>query len=329
MPRHLHDWKPHPEKPKHAICDDCGKVDYISNLSSNWQDKVEEMKAQPEEEIPTIEPEPEPEPDFEEPTEEVVDEETLKEVSEMVTLVDEEDVKGAIGDELEEEELEEPTLEVEPVDLLMWVGSRHYAKPIDFINEAKNMGASKRVPMPPRAVVPGKSRVFCVHDDAVSRYDPDRDEFYTIPGVFGYYTVRSIVKVVAPGTDIEAELEARGVDTYEMAEGDFGDLDERGCGSLEIGGTYLISEEDMHKVRDMEGNDLLEGHFVVLDDPIPVDIKRLRGYKHVDGNAILSGEPEDEWYESAHRTYLENKKRMRRFKRQFKKYQAALEDDEE
>jgi hypothetical protein len=55
-----------------------------------------------------------------------------------------------------------------PPDILMCVGSEHYATPQQFIDEAAIMGVSKRLPMsaPPQGLVAGVSRIFFRHERA-------------------------------------------------------------------------------------------------------------------------------------------------------------------
>lgn len=202
-----------------------------------------------------------------------------------------------------------PELEVEAVDLLMWVGRSYYS--VDsFINESRRMGVCKRVPMLPRGTVKGKSRVFLAHPDAIKRIGGK-----TFPGVFAYFTVQGISYVVKPGVDIPEALKERGVEKWEYVEGGFGFSDERGCGSLAIGGTYLLSEEDMEKCRDLANSTTLSGRFNIIDPAVYLSIGRFRGYKHVIGDNILARKPEGTWYEEAHEAYLRNKRAMSRWKR--------------
>jgi len=206
--------------------------------------------------------------------------------------------------------VEPPRYEPEPQDLLMWVGGSYYTIE-SFIAEARKMGVCKRVPMLPRGVVAGKSRVFLAHDKS------EAEKKLGVKGkgrIFAYFIVRGISYVVKPGVNIPEELKARGVTEWEYVEGGFGFNDERGCGSLAIGGTYLLSEEDIEKCRDLADSGTLEGHIHVLNPTIPLSLKRFRGFKNIDGNAVLAGKPEREWFEGAHRKYLRNKKLLRRWR---------------
>lgn len=278
--KHKHNWEPHPELLKKAICITCGKVDYKSNLSKAWRTRIAEMNA-------------------------IVEKEEVTVVTETV----------------EETPEEEPKLEVEAVDLLMWVGNKFYPSRHDFLHEARTMGACKRVPMLPRAVVAGKSRVFLAHNEVISGKEGQGGS----PGIFAYFVVNGITFITTPGTNIPEELKKRGVTEWEYKEGRPGFADERGCGSLAIGGTYLLSEKDMQKVSDIAKSGTVSGQIVELDEPIPLKQKRIRGYKHVSGDEILSGAAEKRWYNDAHKVYLENKKAMRRYKRKMRRLKKKRE----
>jgi hypothetical protein len=53
-------------------------------------------------------------------------------------------------------------------DIIMWVGEEHYTVR-EFIEEAKQMGVSKRIPRTaiPEGIVPGESRIFIKHHKAI------------------------------------------------------------------------------------------------------------------------------------------------------------------
>lgn len=104
-----------------------------------------------------------------------------------------------------------------------------------------------------------------------------------IPVIFGWFIVHGIVYVTTKLTDeeIRQELKERGIEDYDYVEKGFGFSDERLCGSLEIGGTYLLSEEDMKKVKDLTESGLLEGQIEIIDSLIEYDGKRFRGVRSV------------------------------------------------
>jgi len=72
-------------------------------------------------------------------------------------------------------------------DLIMWVGKSYY-DPDEFIEEVRELGFSKAIPLSknqaPPTIVPGWTRVWCMHMEAI---DGDR------PGLLGYAPVGEVV----------------------------------------------------------------------------------------------------------------------------------------
>jgi hypothetical protein len=200
-------------------------------------------------------------------------------------------------------------------DFLVWVGGRSYSRE-SFIKEAKKMGVCRRVPFVPTGVVKGISRVFLISDmsdedrkkynDELSKRDKDRYQQQKLKTgqtthvtgdmprgrsmIFAYFIIRSIIYVVGPGVDVDKELMERGIDVLEYQEGDFGFNDERGCGSLQIGGTYFLSEEDMEKIKDLAESSGLDGQIEVFKVALPYTGVRFRGVRSLlqeRGDSIL------------------------------------------
>ena len=208
-------------------------------------------------------------------------------------------------------------------DFLVWVGGASYSRE-SFIKEAKHMGACRRVPFLPEGVVRGESRVFLVSDmtnEDRKRYKAELKRRDTIryqqvkeqvargvppekvtshisgrmprgtPLIFAWFIVRNITYIVAPGVNLPKRLEELGVSEYEYIEGAFGFNDERECGSLEIGGTYLLSEESMEKVRNLASSSILDGGIEILSPAYPYSGRRFRGIKafsRVLGNKLVN-----------------------------------------
>jgi hypothetical protein len=205
----------------------------------------------------------------------------------------------------------------------MWVGGKFYSRE-SYITEAKKMGASKKVAYVPHGLVVGESKIYLISDmteaqkkayqDEIRKRNrishavaaeanrklkegeepvrPIRTGFGSLPRgepvVFGYFIIRNIVYVVAPGMDVPKALSERGVNAYVMEVGDFGSNDERGCGSLKIGATYLLSEEDMEKVKDLASSAQLESTNIhIFDTPIPYVGKRFRGIQETRMDVIV------------------------------------------
>ncbi len=222
--------------------------------------------------------------------------------------------------------LERPVLATHPVDLIMHVGRGFYT-PEGFIEEARRMGACKRVPMVPRGVIKDVTRVFLAHENAIHGQNPDGD-VWSQTGIFAWFTVRGISYVVDAGVDIKEALKERGVTEWQLYEDDFGSANERGCGNLEVGGTYLLSEEDIEKCRDLAHSSKLEGRIEVIEPPIPTGLKRFRGFRAVSGDFILAGEPEESWYATAYEANQLNKVAIAKYKRKLEKWEKETKEAE-
>jgi len=204
-------------------------------------------------------------------------------------------------------------------DFLVWVGGASYSRE-SYIKEAKHMGACRRVPFVPEGLVRGDSRVFLVSDiterdrkrykDELKRRDKIRykqwkesgfEKGYTshvagpmprgTPLIFAWFVVRNITYIVGPGVNLPKRLEELGVSEYECIEGAFGFNDERECGSLEIGGTYLLSEESMEKISNLASSSVLDGGIEILSPAYPYSGRRFRGIKafsRVLGNRLVN-----------------------------------------
>lgn len=200
--------------------------------------------------------------------------------------------------------------ESEPTNFIQWVGGAYYSIE-SYIKEAKKIGASRRVNRLPNNVVKGKSRIFLISDMQTEElrnkyreeynrrlreaYVPKSkagDKRYNSikkpesmprgePMIFGYFTINSIVYITPPGTNVPEELKKRGVEAYDFQEGAFGYNDERGCGSLKVGGVYFISEDSMDKIKELAQSTVLESNNIhILTTPIPVrGMVRFRGIK--------------------------------------------------
>lgn len=196
-------------------------------------------------------------------------------------------------------------------DLLHWVSGKLWSREM-FVKEAEKLGCCTRIGMLPEAVRIGKTRVFLVGDMS----DEEHEKYVEVkrkrhrdrraakkagkeitfrgqglprgtPHVFGYFLVRGISYIVGPGVKIPEELAKRGIKAYKYVEGAFGFNDERECGCLQIGGTYLLSEEDIEKIKDLASEQNLEGQIVLIDPAIKLDIGKFRGYKLINGDELL------------------------------------------
>jgi len=175
----------------------------------------------------------------------------------------------------------------QPLDVIMWVGGRFYTIE-SFVKEANRYGVCKKVNGIPADITIGKSRVFLVHD--TSNKDKKAKK-RGVPRVFGYFTIQSILVVGA-----KEIAEKEGVKIQKVEESEIGSFEERGCGFLQIGGTYLVSDEDMKRLQ--KHADMAKGQLQLIAPPLEAPaLKRFRGYKYVDGEAILAGLPMESWLE--------------------------------
>lgn len=198
-------------------------------------------------------------------------------------------------------------------DIVVWVGGAYYSRE-SFLKEARKMGACRRVARVPKGLKKGVSRIILISDMSVKdrekyaeerkRRDAKRYRLWKDAGgarpasqygisvvgemprgkpqVFAWYIVRGITYVVSmPDEQIRKELEERGIDAYEYVGGKFGFNDERGCGSLDIGGTYLLSEEDLEKCKDLAESGLLSGRINLITPPVIYEGARFRGTKTI------------------------------------------------
>jgi hypothetical protein len=80
---------------------------------------------------------------------------------------------------------------------LLWCGEKFYARPEDFISEAKYMGVSRRIATVPKDFVIGETWVAIAHRKAV---------LYSSPGIF-YIFKPDRIEYVVRGDETEQELE--------------------------------------------------------------------------------------------------------------------------
>lgn len=111
-------------------------------------------------------------------------------------------------------------------DLLMFVGESYYETAEEFIEEAKTMGANKRIPSNnPPVIDPGRTRVFLIHPNAVN------DEY---AGIIGYFYPTRVVHTLDSDGEVPQKIQ-------DMAAKNVVDIVERG------------PEEDAHEnLQDFE-----------------------------------------------------------------------------
>lgn len=201
-----------------------------------------------------------------------------------------------------------------PLDILIWVSDKQYTIE-SYIEEARRLGACRkfggRLPVD---IEVGESRVFLAYpykDPNTKKAKKDR-----LNGqVFAYFTIKGIL--VVGNAHLLREVDESIIQRVEPQEVE--EWQERGCGYLRVGGTYFVSEEDMRRLqRNAEG---YLGSIVPLEEPLPFKKPRWRGFKYVDGDAILEGRPYSQWfsvdeirkenYRIRHARWLEERRRRR------------------
>lgn len=191
-------------------------------------------------------------------------------------------------------------------DFMVWIGGASYSRE-SFIAEARRMGVCHRTPFVPEKIVRGTSRVILISDMT----DSDRQRYKTelkrrdaeryrqskesgikkshvvgpmprgTPTIFAYFTIRDVVYVVTPETDISKRFKKLGVSIYKYEERKFGFNNERESGSLEIGGVYLLGESSMERIERLTQSGSLDGDITVVSSPYPYAGKRFRGIKTI------------------------------------------------
>ncbi len=97
---------------------------------------------------------------------------------------------------------------------IMGVGENHYPTPKDFVEEAIDLGVSKRIPAVPRDVELGKTVVFLTHKKALLLQEKDEkgnDQYQT--GVIYAFVVTRIEQIVKQSEleSVREKLEKRGI----------------------------------------------------------------------------------------------------------------------
>jgi hypothetical protein len=89
--------------------------------------------------------------------------------------------------------------------MLIWVSPDNYPTPEDFLNEAGNMGISRRISgdQIPRGLIVGKTWIFLAHREVV--FEHPEGETKTAPGVFHAF-VPEMVEYVVKGSETDAEI---------------------------------------------------------------------------------------------------------------------------
>jgi hypothetical protein len=183
--------------------------------------------------------------------------------------------------------------ETRALDILIWVSDRQYTIE-SYIQEAKKYGACRKFGGRfPADVEMGKSRVFLAYpykDPDTRKAKKDR-----LTGqVFGYFTVEGVLVVGDSAMQLMLDQFEQEGKLQKIKANEVKEFHERGCGFLSIGGTYLVSNEDMRLLQSHADSFL--GQVTEMGKTVKFKGKRWRGYKYVDGDAILAGKRASTWF---------------------------------
>lgn len=177
----------------------------------------------------------------------------------------------------------------QPLDILIWVSDRQYTME-SYIEEAKQYGACRKFGGRfPVDVEVGTSRVFLAYpyqDPNTRKAKKDRKNGQ----IFAYFTIQGVL-VVGKAKMLQTTDEMR-VQTIRASE--VTEWQMRGCGLLSVGGTYFVSNDDMRHLQENAEGYL--GEVEELDEVLPFKKKRWRGFHYVDGDAILEGVSQKQWF---------------------------------
>ena len=159
----------------------------------------------------------------------------------------------------------------------MWVGSKFYPTADSFIKEALTLGCSKRVPMLPEQIVPGKSRCFLAHDEGKKGQGR----------IFGFFVISGVEVILDDEEKIaKYQEDYEGLNVQVVSSGTAAAEPLRLCGMRPVGANYLVSENDITKVFEAalplaEKADI-QGGMVILLQSIPYPRIRFRGWRYME-----------------------------------------------
>ena len=169
------------------------------------------------------------------------------------------------------------TEENQAPDVVMWVGSKFYPTIDSFIKEALHLGCSKRVPILPEQIVPGKSRCFLAHDEGKKGQGR----------IFGFFVISGVEVILDDEEKIAKYQEDYGeLNVQAISSATAAVETRRLCGVRPVGASYLVSENDTSKVFEAalplaEKADI-QGGMVVLLQSIPYPRMRFRGCRYME-----------------------------------------------
>jgi len=119
----------------------------------------------------------------------------------------------------------------------IWVGAEYYPTFDNYVKEARKLGCCRKVPVLPKELEVGKSRVYLFYRD------PRRKTAY----IMAYFTVDGIIKCAVQQRLID---EMRLIGSQAVLIPDIGperriELPRRGCGEIDPPSYYLVGPQDI------------------------------------------------------------------------------------
>jgi len=169
-------------------------------------------------------------------------------------------------------------------DLIINIGESFYPDIEDFIEEARTMGISRKLPFLPNGFETGKTRCFIMHKAGTKRRR-----------LVGFFIIDGLEVVVEDKRALEdkaREFVELGAMPISMAEIKSEPL--RGCGYRKPGGVYIVQHLtpeqvlEIAELSDLKKDIFAKGKLVVFPKPFPVaGTEHFRGFKLIDGDQLI------------------------------------------
>lgn len=119
------------------------------------------------------------------------------------------------------------------LDLLMWVGNRHYPHIRNFVHEARKREVCKKIGKLPKGAYAGRTRVFFAHNGG------DVEE----PVIFGFIVLHRVEVVASNRLHSVNEDVVRRLNIQHFTASDLDHEKERSAGFRSAGSMYLMGQE--------------------------------------------------------------------------------------
>lgn len=170
-------------------------------------------------------------------------------------------------------------------DVAMWVGGTYYPEVEDFVRESKKLGSCKRIANLPKDIVPGKSRVWLIHESGYQVAEgEDKRKIENFGKIFGFFYINRFEAIINREED-KKELNNL-IDVKYIFKEEIKKEHIRGCGYRYSGAYYMVGDPNFEKnfqiAKAYTNKFSITGDLILLTDPIPYEGKRFRGAKYID-----------------------------------------------